>query len=110
MSEYEPMAVQRVADESGSHIEPPLDQSWDELTKLRWHAGVVEADCGVRAYIMPGALTTPGLFGSFRVHWNQYAIRIGNRSHSSFPFSEAWTFLNGVESGATEVRREAVLA
>lgn len=36
--------VRRVENPRGSHIEPPLDQSWSPLDKLRWNARVVEID------------------------------------------------------------------
>lgn len=41
------MEVVRVKTERGSHIEPALDESWTELDKLRWNAGVLKADTGV---------------------------------------------------------------
>jgi ABC-type Fe3+ transport system substrate-binding protein len=111
MSEYEPMEVQRVHEGNGSHIEPPLEQSWDDLTKLRWHAGVVKADSGVAAHIMPGAMSEKavlGVVGPYRTRWDIYAIRVGNASHSAYTFREAWDFLNGVETGARAVRESSV--
>lgn len=105
------MMVRRVSHDSGSHVEPPLDQAWSDLEKLRWHAGVVEADSGVRAFIIPRAMTEKavlGLVGPFRTRWDLYSIRIGNSSHSAFNFNEAWDFLNGVDAGANAARESAV--
>lgn len=102
--EHAPMPVVRVHTRNGSHIDPPLNQAWSELDRLRWHAGVVQADCGVTAYITPGALSTPGPFGRMRRHMDEYAIRIGARSSSSFNYHEAWDYLNGVEAGANAIR------
>ena len=49
MTTYEPLDVKRVQTTSGgSHIEPPLQDTWSEIEKLRWHAGVVLVDSGVR--------------------------------------------------------------
>jgi hypothetical protein len=101
------MDVRRIHTSNGSYIEPPLDQQWDALTKLRWQAGVVRADAGVTVYVMPGALTTPGLLGRPWVHWDYFALRIGQASHASYRYDEAWIFLNGVSAGAEATQREA---
>ena len=109
--EYEPMKVSIVSDGRGSHVEPPLEQGWSELDKLRWKAGTVEASVGVTVHIYPGAMSTPRLFGQgHRIHWDRYGLRIGNSSHTAFTFDSAWDFLNGVEAGAEAVVRERVAA
>lgn len=41
------MDVQRIETEHGGHIEPPPDKAWDDLTKLKWWAGVANADTGL---------------------------------------------------------------
>lgn len=42
------MVVRRVIDSEwgGSHIEPPIKQTWTRLKKLRWKAGVETVDTG----------------------------------------------------------------
>lgn len=42
------MKVERIHTQHGSHIEPPLDDSWSEIDKLRWDAAVIEHDHGLR--------------------------------------------------------------
>lgn len=50
---YDPPTVRRVFTQGGSHIEPPFDENWDNLTKLRWQAAVM---CG---FTNPCARTLP---------------------------------------------------
>lgn len=90
MSEpLEPMVVERIAGVRGSHIEPPLDQAWSNLEKLRWQAGVVLVDSGVSVDVglAPGRRAMYSLSGDC---WT-----VGH-----FDFHACWLYLNGVEKGA----------
>jgi hypothetical protein len=85
--------VARVADEHGSHIEPPLDENWTSLEKLRWRAACVrlaspDLPIGVRQY--EGDPPT-------------YGLVIGNTGVGDMPFHQCWTYLNGVETGLSQV-------
>lgn len=73
------VTVHRVDTERGSYIEPPLKQSWDDLTKLRWHLAVVlhdhglpedsirveEGDYRINGKRQPDAYNLSGPFGAF---------------------------------------------
>lgn len=102
MTLYEPMDVRIVEHDRGSHVEPPLDQGWSDLDKLRWKAGTVRAAVGVVVRISPGAMSSPRPFGlGHRIHWDRYGLYIGNGGYVAFTLDQAWDFLNGVEAGAS---------
>ena len=110
LESHPPMTVERVQTGDGSHIEPPFDEKWDKLTQLRWHAGVVLADCGVSVDIVTGSYQRKvPLFGYVTIP-GVYSLSIGNTSHSAYNFEEAWTFLNGIEAGANAPKVEGDLA
>jgi hypothetical protein len=98
----EPMHVVRVQDDTGTHIEPALDQTWDEVTKLRWHAAVVAHDTGLRIELHPHL----GEDGHY-----QYGVNIGEIDGgglSSFnvgAYLDAWYALTHISIGAESVRR-----
>ncbi|MDJ0010116.1 hypothetical protein [Gordonia alkanivorans] len=98
MTTYEPMQVTRVHTENGSHIEPPLDQKWSELDKLRWNAGVVIADTGVPLRIK---LNDNARYTSNGVDIPVYGLQLGSMS-TSRRFHAMWDYLNGVSAGAVE--------
>ncbi|MFE9398631.1 hypothetical protein [Streptomyces flavidovirens] len=94
------MNVTRVRTEGGSHIEPPLDPAWSELTRLAWHAAVVTHDTGLRIAIHPGRYkvngeSVPGF----------YNLVVGSSSSGPHTFRSAWDYLNGVDTGARQTRR-----
>jgi len=86
------MKVERVEDETGSHIEPPLDQKSSPLEKLRWHAAVLEADTGA-------------LIG---IAQNEHGFGIGGDGWGVGPmtFDQCWTFINGYALGIRGESRE----
>ncbi|AXH49050.1 hypothetical protein SEA_ECLIPTUS_98 [Gordonia phage Ecliptus] len=104
MTTYEPMTVTRVRDDSGSHIEPPLDPAWSELDQLRWKAGVVIVDAGVplritlndHARLSRNGVDVPGIYG----------LQLGHTS-SARGFHDMWDYLNGLRAGAVEALRVA---
>ena len=54
------MKVDRIRTDDGGRNEPPLDPAWDDLTKLRWWAAVVEADYGVQLDVDDAIATSSG--------------------------------------------------
>lgn len=83
------MIVSRVHTDGGSHIEPPLNQAWDDYTKLQWHAAVVAHDTGL----------TIRIHKQFRR--GQYGVQIvGYSGAGSFDFRSAWVYISGVDAGA----------
>lgn len=85
--------VARVGDAHGSHIEPPLDEDWDDLTKLQWQAAVVSADTGLDIEVIEFPT-------NFCIH-----IRSTTggtlASISSQGLRDTWTYLSGIASGAS---------
>lgn len=84
------MLVTRVHTDSGSHIEPPLDQAWDEPTKLTWHAASVTHDTGINITIHDA-------------EQGFYNLAVGSSSISPLDYRSAWDFLIGVHTGAEQV-------
>lgn len=98
------MLVERIHTEYGSHIEPPLNQAWDELTQLRWKAAVVACDSGVALNVHPAKAWTvvAGIRWPIR---RLYSFSSSSWSTSGMSFEHAWTYLNGVGTGADQCRR-----
>jgi hypothetical protein len=94
------MKVARIETENGSHIEPPLDQTWDNLTKLRWHAAVVMEDTGylVDIEIEESDYSTRTL-GVWVRNRGYYDIRIAGTVSGPHSFDGAWDYLTGVSAG-----------
>lgn len=87
--------VRRVEHESGSHVEPALDEAWPDLWKLRWHAAVVASTTGLRIQIDDADVKLNGVPLAGR-----YNIRCGSSTASVGSYRDAWTQLNGIETGA----------
>lgn len=95
MSDHEGrMNVRRVQDDRGSHIEPPINEEWDDLTTLRWLAGVVHADTGLDIRVNSGGLIVDGVPQD-----DCFNIVLGSSSASAFAFDSAWTYISGVSAG-----------
>jgi hypothetical protein len=97
------MIVERIETEHGSHIEPPLDQSWSDLEKLEWQAACVTAETGIEhIQVTRSDYRTSGI-----LQRGYYCVQVGY-GHSIAPlnFYQAWSYLNGVARG-TQVRDEA---
>ena len=88
------IVVRRIHTDTGSHIEPPLDEHASEFDRLRWHAAVVEHDTGIHVAVNQqpkGSLWERSLFG----------FNVGGSSIAAYDFRSAWTFLTGVRVGAS---------
>lgn len=95
------MNVTRVQDATGDHIEPPLDEAWDDFTKLRWHAEVTALDSGLKVHVEDGALRDDN--DNLVPGW--YGVTVGRTGSAAFDFRSAWTYLNGVGTGGREAGR-----
>lgn len=84
-----------MSESGGSHIEPPLDQSWSELEKLQWRAAVVALDSGVEVSVHSAVFWIGD-----RKQEGTFDIRYGRGVESVGYLDTAWSFLNGVELGA----------
>lgn len=97
------MIVTRVHDARGSHIEPPFDECWSDGIKLTWMAAVVTHDTGLPVTIHGGArLDREG-----RPIPGWYSVNVGACSIAAYNFREAWVYLTGVSTGATQQARHA---
>jgi len=96
------ITVRRVYASTGSHIEPPLEDAWGDLQKLRWKAAVTQVDCGVAVTVNNADYTVAGKVCP--------AFVVGVEGASSGPHSmgTAWSVINGIMYGAEAVRRESV--
>lgn len=103
-----PLDVRRITTPSGSHVEPPLEQGWDEATKLRWLAGVVLADTGIQVNVVTGCCTeSHDDFGPQRVRSDLFGLSFHRSSSAGFTFHAAWEYLTGFSDGARAARGEA---
>lgn len=85
--------VTRVDNGHGSHIEPPLEQTWTDGFKLAWHAAVVAHDTGLR----------------IRLHATDrgtYCINVGRHSLGDQPYHHAWHTLADISVGADAMRKK----
>lgn len=86
-----PLNVKRVRNDRSSWIEPAMDGEWPFVDKLRWHAGVLLHDHGLKVCVTE---MQPGLFV---LHGNQPS---GTWGISACDFHDAWTYLNGMGMAA----------
>lgn len=96
------MNVRRVENASGSHIEPPLDDSWDDLRKLCWHLAVTLHDAGLPQSGMVVRLLTGGTepLDDFPM----YQLGIPGYSVGPLSYTAMWDVINGVEFGVRAAR------
>lgn len=101
--------AQRIHTDHGSHIEPPLDERWSDLDKLRWQAAVAEADTGLTINVAPskarfkprGSDRWIDVTGEYQVT----VLRPGvSSSGISLRFHQAWLYISGVVAGAGAAR------
>ncbi len=104
MEVYPPMTVEYHRADGRGWPEPALDQSWDEVTKLRWKAGVVLAETGVSVTVVTNSSLRKNLLGHWKPERGVFSLGIGNSSHSAYTYREAWDFLNGVAAGAAAAK------
>lgn len=104
----ETMTVTRVRTDHGSHIDPPFDHTWDDLTKLCWHAGVTAADTGLQVSVSPAySRYKPNRWSPWITEHGVYNVNIGYSTCGPMNYDRAWAYLNGVSAGAEAVRRSA---
>lgn len=84
--------VRRIRTEGGTHIEPPLDPSWSNLDKLRWHVAVVKLECDLDIQVFESC----GL----------YSFMVNGLNSPHLAYQHAWYYLLGVEIGDQAQRVE----
>lgn len=101
------MHVQRIHTAIGSHVEPPLDQTWSQIQKLRWHAAVVEVDNDFQGIEISKAHLSRRIMGRWVRVPDVYEIAVGSGGGSgAYTFSQAWDYLNGVSAGMRAMRQQ----
>lgn len=92
--------VERVHEDHGSRIEPPLDHDWHPIDRVRWKAAVVMMDSGLDIRVSPGRVKLNGvpLRGSYEVRVR--GALPGYTSVLNLSYESAWTYLQGIEIGA----------
>lgn len=102
---HPPMVVTRIYEGGGSKPEPPHDESWDDLTSLRWKAGLVEYETGITLRISTGGYREKR--GS---RWvapeGYYNVRHGSSVSGPFSYGMLWRWLNGYSAAASDLERE----
>lgn len=100
------MKVKRITTGTSSRVEPPLEEQWSDLTKLRWHAAVVSLDTGseVRILVEPSTSAWKPRWSPFWISEDSFQITVGDSTAFPFDFHSAWTYLNGVSAALTASR------
>ena len=84
----------------GSEIDPPLDPSWPEIDRLRWNAGVAQADEGITVHVteIDGGLFS--LHGNTSVTNPDGSVTKTAWGSTAVPFDMAWRSLSDMARGA----------
>lgn len=101
--------VRRITEGNHSSPEPPFDENWSLLTKLRWHAALATLDSGtgVEIRVRAGQLASkPRWGGRWITHDDVFSINIGRSSLSPMDFETAWTFITALGIGLREGRED----
>jgi ABC-type Fe3+ transport system substrate-binding protein len=88
--------MRRVSSDSGSYVDPPLNQRWDDLTKLRWHASVVRVDNGSEIDIDVSVAAYS--VGRIRQR-GYYTINTRGSAHGPCTYHAAWSYISGIDCG-----------
>lgn len=86
-------SVRRVATNSGSHIEPGLDNKWPDIDQLRWKAAVVAWDSDT-IHVEHADLRWNGIPVK-----GYYSIQFGASAIGPVSFKEAWSMMSGIGIG-----------
>lgn len=93
------MIVRRIETDTGSHIEPAMDDEWTLQQKLEWWAAATELDTGLPIKIGPGR----AWHGDVELP-DMFTVIIGNSS-TVLHYLDAWTYLNGASAAVRALRR-----
>lgn len=84
----------------GSKPEPPLDQSWPDLIKLKWHAALTRSETGINVTVHLQPQEHPG---------DYYQITLsgpGWFTATVHTYRNAWIYLNGIGDGGAAAARK----
>lgn len=97
---HHPMQVVRRHAGASSWIEPPLENAWEDLDKLRWQAGVLLVDTGIRATITQHS----DFFGPKYGLQFSFGADPSSTSTTAMDFGYAWAYMSHVSLGAELVQ------
>jgi hypothetical protein len=97
--------VQRIRTDHGSHVEPPFDESWSDLEKLRWKTAIAELDGGLGVGTLkvseaPQEERKKRFVMSYR-YPVFYQLSYGYGSMGIYTYDQMWVLLTGVLLGAS---------
>lgn len=90
-----------IHDERGSTPAPPLDQSWPDLIKLKWHAALVRSETGINLTVHLQPQEHPGDYYQITLTGPNWA------TCSIHTYYDAWRYINGIDAGARAVLDKA---
>jgi hypothetical protein len=94
--------VHRIHTERGSHIEPPLNEAWSNLEKLRWNLAVALHDAGQPINLMDVRESDYRVNG---VPQEAYDVTSSFGTSGAIGFHSTWTFINGLGFGLSAAAR-----
>lgn len=86
--------------------DPPMDESWSDLVKLKWHAALVRSKTGINVTVHRQPQDHQGDYYQTTLRGTGWFIV------TVHTYRNAWTYLNGVEAGAKaaqQLRRQSDL-
>lgn len=95
---HRPMKVSRIETQNGSQVIPELDQAWDNLTRLRWKAGIAALDTGLPIHLDHADIRADREGPSLR----GFVVQVGTLS-TALDFDEAWHYLEGIRVGVEQM-------
>lgn len=94
-----PVEARHVPTERGTRPEPPHDPRWSPAEQLAWHAALVESETGLTIRLSHYS-DDPSMF-------TLTVTGPGSSSGTSgMPFQSAWTYINGISTGALATRAQ----
>lgn len=102
MSNVDLTTVHRVHTERGSHIEPPLNEDWSNLDKLRWSLAVSLHDAGQPLDLMDVRESDYRING---VPQEAYDVTGPDGSSGATGFHATWTLISGIGYGLRTARQ-----
>jgi hypothetical protein len=97
-------------DVTGHRVNPPYDESWDEITKLRWFAALIGHRTGVQVRVAQrtkvkevDSNTGPGTDRFFTFTY-QISTQRMEYTDTPAPYDVTWAWLSGLEAGIYEGR------
>lgn len=93
------MRVTRVHTEHGSHIEPPIDQSWPDLKRLQWQAGVASLGTGITITVTMAKYWVGGVR-----QYGHYNVSAPGSTSGPHTYAQASDWLLAMVDGARAAR------